>query len=157
MTISTQTKKTIALRKVIYSINMFLYTSSNIVDVPNNKNLQNCIIESFLTHTRNLYSFFYENKRYQDDIVCQDFIKKKISRERKNNLKEQINKTLSHLSYFEIEKSRSWDIQEIKDEFFPICLEFLENPLLNQFKLDKEIEKIKKNITTELRNKMHYG
>lgn len=150
-------EKTIALRKVIYSISMLLYTSDNIVDIPDNQYQQNCLIESFLTHVRNLYSFFYKDRIKKDDIVVLDFTGKKLTRIKNDSLNNQINKSLSHLTYFEIEKKRLWNIQDIKNEFLPICLDFLENNCLDRYKLDEHIEVIKNDITISIKNKMHYG
>ncbi|MFA7301999.1 MAG: hypothetical protein WC069_06835 [Candidatus Shapirobacteria bacterium] len=142
---------------MIYSINMLIYTSGNIDHESPDQNLQNCYIESFLTHVRNLYFFFYEEKKQKDDIILKDFTDKLLSRNSSDSLIKRINKTLSHLTYSEIDKRRVWEIGEITNEFFPICLDFLEEPAIEKFELDENSKNIKLEIIKILKNKIHNG
>lgn len=130
-------KKIKASQRVIYSINMVVYTYLFLKsEVPENfdVNLHNCHLESFLTHSRNLNWFFLEKK--QDDIYIGDFTAEVFPRNLDSELISKINKSLSHLTYFNIDNKPSWPIESIALIIFPNCIRFLELDFFNQNSLE---------------------
>jgi hypothetical protein len=61
-------------------------------------------IESFAIHTRLLYSFFYEPRRYSDDVIAADFVpdwdarRPKASQHLVTWAKERANKQVAHMT-----------------------------------------------------------
>jgi len=88
----------------------------------NSKNmLENCRIESFLIHARNLIDFLEDHKMNKDDILCSNFIDKDEKNIKKVNIsipwqiKRGINKHLSHLTLQRTKEKLSWNMKIIKD------------------------------------------
>ena len=116
-----------ASQRVIYSINMATYTYMFLKTADNKKidpNSLNCHLESFLTHSRNLSWFF--NKKRLDDIYVEDFTSETFLTILNKELITEINKSLSHLTYHNIDYKPYWHIDSIAINLFPNCLKFLE-------------------------------
>jgi hypothetical protein len=65
----------------------------------------NSFLEVFAIHARNLYFFFYENRKF-DDIVAEDFIDNKEAfqnlktpKEKLKIIKEKTGKQIAHITY----------------------------------------------------------
>ncbi|KXK49643.1 MAG: hypothetical protein UZ05_CHB002001800 [Chlorobi bacterium OLB5] len=126
-----------ASQRVIYSINMAVYTYMFLSKI-DNKNLDpnsvNCHLESFLTHARNLSWFF--NKKKQDDIYVGDFTSETFLTILNKELITKINKSLSHLTYHNIDYKPYWKIDSIAINLFPNCLKFLEVDFFSKNKIE---------------------
>ncbi len=153
----TEIEKAKALRRVIYSINMVVYTHEYLIktqtDLTANIYTNNCHLESFLAHVRNLINFFNCSTR-QDDITIDDFTDNFTKNENWNSIKKSISKSLSHLTYYEIDNKPKWYIGNITRELYPKCLAFLEDMCFDNYILEPQVDKIRLKLLCILKGKL---
>lgn len=104
MTITDSQKKK-AVHHVVYEIVMFKFTAGLLISGVSDQALKNVLIESFGVHSRNLFDFFYKERK-GDDIIANDFIgdkkefrKNKSKKRSLSGLQRKDNKQISHLTY----------------------------------------------------------
>ena len=144
-------KKIKASQRVIYSINMVVYTYLFLkAEVPENfdANLHNCHLESFLTHSRNLNWFF--TKKRQNDIYVGDFTSEILPTSLDINLITEINKSLSHLTYHNIDYKPRWHVESVVNIIFPNCLQFLEDNFFKSICLEPTYSEIRLELISHL-------
>lgn len=148
----TKEQKAKCLRRVIYSINMLVYTY-RYLSIPLDAGIiKNCFIESFLTHTRNLNCFFCKRK-WDDDIVIEDFTLEFSDLYLDTKINKDIDKYLSHLTFYNIDQKAKWNFPHIVENLFPICLKFLTHKLFNIYKIDEMADKTRENLIKYLKSK----
>lgn len=92
---------------------------------------KNFRLESFLLHTRNLIDFLENNKNGNDDIIASGFkdvngrpiprIKLSLS----SDIKQKINKHLSHLTKTRLKEKPEWNIELIKSSINQGLIQFV--------------------------------
>ena len=98
--------------------------------------INNCIVESFGIHARNLRDFFFKTSGKEDDILAVDFFddreewSKYINRKRNilNEINRRVGKELVHLTYSRIGKTREekiWKKGEIVKDINKLFKQFL--------------------------------
>jgi hypothetical protein len=121
-------------------LNIFLYevdmmnNTCDLIQFEQDKYKQNAFLESFLLHTRNLIDFLSDNRRYQSDLTCTDFLDKKGNKISRIELafdaefKASIDKHLSHITKERTKKKPSWNYNHIKhllnqsvNQFVDLC------------------------------------
>jgi hypothetical protein len=117
----TNIEKENMIEHIVYEINMFK-SCCLILDIVKEKGFcQNVLIESFLLHARNLYHFFYKERK-DDDVIADDYISDVnrflSERTKEDKLKKYLNiikcnKMLAHLTY-----SRLHYIDEMKNWYY---------------------------------------
>ena len=130
-----------APRAFIYELQMFLrYVQifecfKSPCPILLNESLRNAILEAILLHTRNLLDFFIgkqpkQGKLDEDSIRAGYFVNKECwwqsdklsyTKSRKND----INQSLSHITFKRIEGKYEWDLLKIKEEIEAAYNEFL--------------------------------
>lgn len=141
-----------ASQRVIYSINMAVYTYIFLKSENNNNfdaNLHNCHLETFLTHARNLNWFF--NKKRQDDIYVGDFTTEVFPTKLDDEVVIRINKSLSHLTYHNIDFKPHWEVDSIAFKIFPNCLQFLKDEYFKSITLESLYSETRVELITLLR------
>lgn len=87
---------------------------------PNEEMLKNAMIESSLIHARNLMDFFCGGETHKDDIRACHFVKATVWQPPKLKylcqMKEKINKHLSHLTYSRTSEKVHWNLRRIETE-----------------------------------------
>lgn len=107
-----------------YELQMFLYS----VEFCQNLALQRkAMIETSLLHARNLMDFFTGKPSQNDDILAYHFVGKSLKIPYLESLRNDINKSLSHLTYTRLSPGQryEWDLAKIKDEIEAVYIEFL--------------------------------
>lgn len=143
-----------AAQRVIYSINLFVYTYIYLKKNCNKvvlDNIDNCHLESFLTHARNLDCFFSE-KGQEDDIYISDFTTVQFPTTLDQNVVKKINKSLAHLTYHNIDYKPEWKMDLIAGILLPNCLQFLEDKFFDENTIDAQYSEIRKGLVSLLRN-----
>lgn len=146
-----------AAQRVIYSINMAVYTYLFLKSDQNKNidtNLHNCHLESFLTHARNL-SWFYSKKR-QDDIYVGDFTSEVFPKKMDEEVVIRINKSLSHLTYHNIDSKPHWVVDSIALMIFPNCLQFLEVDFFSKNKIESPYLETRIELISQLKEIINY-
>jgi hypothetical protein len=98
-----------------YEILMLRDTYHFLKRLDKNTTEYNVYLESFLNHASCLYEFFYEDKKYEDDIRIEDFSVKKefkknfapIESFKQINFKTKRDKQLAHITHSRIELEAS--------------------------------------------------
>lgn len=141
-----ETQKKYVLDHVLYEFEMY-FISFNYLTNHNIKLKQGFINAFFIshrTHIRNIYDFFKDCKKFDDDIICHDIIKQDIiltnNEEEKKLLetaKENINKANSHLSFTRVVEYKTLEKKGIpNDKLFSIITkaiyEFIKTLLKNK-------------------------
>lgn len=99
---------------------------------------RNLLLESLPIHTRVLLNFFYndKNKKYQNDLMAQDFLPDNVNWEGKrppitkllDNAKNKADKQLAHLNRWRVkierDNKKSWDWNGIKIDMDKIIKNF---------------------------------
>jgi len=90
-----------------------------------NDGIRNSILETALLHTRNLLDFFAGKPSLKDDIIATHFVGNPLKLPYLESLREDINKSLSHLTYTRIRADYRWELPKIKDEIEAAYTEFI--------------------------------
>jgi len=133
-----------AIGHVAYEIQLFhvAYAMWLKPEINRNDLLRNVFIETFILHTRNLYEFFYRQKKNQprvDDMIVDDFLSNKrliifrANRTKKTEIdrifiKKRADKELAHISYYRLRKTpttKAWKIPEIYNQMQKTIKAFL--------------------------------
>ncbi len=111
-----------ALHYEMWMLNSILHVSNSVLsNLSSSQVVSNALLESFLVHARNLKDFLEKTKQ-DDDIVCSDFLDNnglhinKISVNLQSDIKNKINKYLSHLTETRMHTKPAWKLDEIKKE-----------------------------------------
>jgi hypothetical protein len=142
------------IEHVVYEYEMYKYASSlwevNITSISRPKGLTDLILESALTHLRNLIEFYSELEPYNSSIIAGHYGIK--SKNLLKNLKPhlgRLNEQISHLSYSRINKENHWQthILEYHNELNKAWEIFLDE-ISPEFRIlfDQEIAERKKKI-----------
>jgi hypothetical protein len=132
--------------KVLFLENTFYYEVDMLINaylrllqiqIVNNDLEMFIALESFLLHGRNLYEFYFFQKRgVKDNARVYDYISHEKSNIIKSNtylieyeFKDKSNKQLAHLNYTRLEyennEKKPWEIQKIMKEFICITKYFI--------------------------------
>ena len=141
-----------ASQRVIYSINMAVYTylflkSEDINNI--DLNIHNCHLETYLSHARILNWFF--TKERQDDIFVGHFTSEVFPTKLDDEVVIGINKSLSHLTYHNIDYKPYWQIDSIAINLFPNCLKFLEIDFFSKNKIESPYLEIRIELISQLK------
>lgn len=117
-----------------YEFSMLEWTCKEVFKHAENSQDRNGHLECFLLHARNLLDFFVKPKSYRkkSDVIVRDFFKDGSiweSKEKKLlhytlNERDEIHKTLAHLTFERIEQ-KIWDVCRISSELNQAKSEFL--------------------------------
>jgi hypothetical protein len=90
------------------------------------KLVSNAMLECALLHTRNILDFFTGKKSNKNDIIALHFVNKSPQLPYIKSLRNNINKSLSHLTYTRVEvgKKYEWDLPKIRGEIEETYSEF---------------------------------
>jgi hypothetical protein len=124
--------------RVLYELKMFHASvhKCQSVDVDTNPALYNISLEATLLHARNLLDFFCGNETRKDDIRAAHFISKnKLPagdnwwKSNKlgylNSRRDDLNYSISHLTYRRVSGKPSWNVETISKEIKEAFDEFL--------------------------------
>jgi len=94
--------------------------------------MKNVILESFLLHARNLIDFLENNRIRSDDLTCVDFNNRNqqqidpISPRLQPNIKQKINKHLSHLTKTRVNEKPEWNLEKIRSSINQALINFFD-------------------------------
>ncbi len=116
---------------LLYEFQILLWTGKELGREENKGPLRSVLIESFVTHLRNLIDFFCTppGKEREDDVIAADFCpgwSENMSNALKE-AKERANKELSHLTLGRksgLDPSKPWDIGGLFDEMHGVAKRF---------------------------------
>jgi hypothetical protein len=116
---------------LLYELQIFLWTGKELGRDENKGPIRSVLIESFVTHLRNLIDFFCTppGKEREDDVIAADFCPG-WSENMSNTLKEakeRANRELSHLTLGRksgLDPSKPWDIGGLFDEVHGVAKRF---------------------------------
>lgn len=91
-----------------------------------NKYIHDAVLEAALLHARNLLDFFTGKPSLKDDIVASHFVGNPLGLPYLESIRNDINKSLSHLTYTRIGAEYKWDLPKIRDEIEAAYNEFLQ-------------------------------
>lgn len=134
--IPTSDEKCGAPSQFLYEFNMFKLAVKAHINLASRypaiqEILKNVTLESLLVHARNLIDFFFGPPIEKDDIRAFHFIKgdrlwHPSKSEYLKNIRLDIHKNLSHLTYSRVSKKPIWDWGKIEAEIDEAYKEFLE-------------------------------
>ena len=116
---------------LLYELQIFLWTGKELGREENKGPMRSVLIESFVTHLRNLIHFFCTaaGKEREDDVIAADFCpgwNENMSGTLKE-AKERANKELSHLTLGRksgLDPKKPWDVGGLFDEVHSIGKSF---------------------------------
>ncbi len=127
-----------APKKVAYELQMFRNSTAIFLGLPESRrdrNLHNISLEAALLHARNLLDFFCGGQTPKDDIRAAHFVPSSALSKGQdwwsstklptvNSMREDMNKSLSHLTYTRVGKKPSWDLAKFQEELEAAYKEF---------------------------------
>lgn len=136
---------------IVYEIMMFNGTAIKLSSGITDQFEINIALESFVVHSRNLFDFFYSEKKYPDDISVYDYLKRKkdFNKEKSKkrnleNLTNKANKQVAHLTYSRNNYNKinkGWLINKIVDNMNITITAFLKNLNSEEKKWFKDLYK----------------
>ena len=90
--------------------------------------LRNAVLESALVHTRNLLDFFNSKPIPKNDILACHFVDDPPRLTYVEGLKNDINKSLSHLTYSRVEPGKEyvWELDKVQKEIDDAHAKFIQ-------------------------------
>lgn len=131
---TTDVERRKAIPRVLYELNMFFASSQAYLGLSKDHDgvLSNIILEATLLHARNLLDFFTGNPTKNDDIRAAHFLPiseggwwRSNKLEHLSSLRNNLNYSLSHLTYRRIAGKPQWDLKRIAREVHVAFDEFL--------------------------------
>ena len=122
----TEEQRRRAIFDLFYEIEQLIDASSFSVE---NRVVQNAILDSVLTHTRNLLDFYSRKKRTnrngveQDDVLVSDYGFPNRTVNIPSDVRKRLNKDLAHLTY---DRSKRLTLEEKRWSYPPIVVPIME-------------------------------